>query len=79
MHIKLKDIEHTAQRKQINCHYTHQKLLGWCQKVIFFSKSDHVIYQIKAAESVTFDLLILDLMFLFFKNIVKELKFRYPF
>ena len=30
----------------------------------------------KAAESVTFDLLILKIMFLFFKNAVKILKFR---
>ena len=30
----------------------------------------------KAAQSVTFDLLILELMFLFFKNTVKKLKFR---
>ena len=33
----------------------------------------------KAAYSVPFDLLILDLMFLFFKNTVKNLKFRYTF
>ena len=31
---------------------------------------------IKAAQSVTFDLLILKIMFLFFKNTVKILKFR---
>ena len=34
---------------------------------------------LKAAKSVTFDLLILDLMFLFFKNTVKKLKFSYTF
>ena len=34
---------------------------------------------LKAAESVTFDLLIIELMFLFFKNTVKKLKFRYIF
>ena len=34
---------------------------------------------VKAALSVTFDLLILELMFLFFKNTVKKLKFRYIF
>ena len=35
---------------------------------------------LKAAKSVTFDLLILELMFLFFKNTVKKtLKFRYTF
>ena len=34
---------------------------------------------LKAAYSVTFDLLILELMFLFFKNTVKKLKFRYTF
>ena len=33
-------------------------------------------WKIKAAQSVTFDLLILKTMFLFFKNIVKILKFR---
>ena len=33
----------------------------------------------KAAYSVTFDLLIFELMFLFFKNTVKKLKFRYTF
>ena len=34
---------------------------------------------IKAAYSVTFDLLIFEIMFLFFKNTVKKLKFRYTF
>ena len=34
---------------------------------------------LKAAKSVTFDLLILELVFLFFKNTVKKLKFRYTF
>ena len=34
---------------------------------------------IKAAYSGTFDLLILELMFLFFKSTVKKLKFRYTF
>ena len=34
---------------------------------------------IKAAYSVTFDLLILELMFLFFKNTVNKLKFKYTF
>ena len=34
---------------------------------------------LKAAKSVTFDHLILKLMFLFFKNTVKKLKFRYTF
>ena len=34
---------------------------------------------IKAAFSVTFDLLILEIMFLFFKNTAKNLKFRYIF
>ena len=34
---------------------------------------------LKAAYSVTFDLLILELMFLFFKNTVKKLKSRYTF
>ena len=35
--------------------------------------------QLKAAYSVTFDLLILELMFLFFKNTVKKLKFSIHF
>ena len=34
---------------------------------------------IKAAYSVTFDIFILKIMFLFFKNTVKILKFRYRF
>ena len=34
---------------------------------------------VKAALSVTFDLLIFEIMFLFFKNTVKKLKFRYTF
>ena len=34
---------------------------------------------IKAALSVTFDLFVLEIMFLFFKNTVKILKFRYTF
>ena len=33
----------------------------------------------KAAQSVTFDLLIFETMFIFFKNTVKKLKFRYSF
>ena len=33
----------------------------------------------KAAQSVTFDILIFEIMFLFFKNTVKKLKFRYTF
>ena len=37
------------------------------------------IQKLKAAHSVTFDLLILELLFLFFKNTVKKLKFRYTF
>ena len=32
--------------------------------------------QVKAAKSVTFDLIILEIKFLFFKNTVKILKFR---
>ena len=43
-----------------------------------YSMGNH-LYHIKAAYSVTFDLLILELMFLFFKNTVKKLKFRYTF
>ena len=34
---------------------------------------------LKAALSVTFDIFILKIMFLFFKNTVKILKFRYTF
>ena len=34
---------------------------------------------LKAAYSVTFDIFILKIMFLFFKNTVKILKFRYTF
>ena len=34
---------------------------------------------LKAAYSVTFDLLVLELIFIFFKNTVKKLKFRYTF
>ena len=37
------------------------------------------IMLLKAAYSVTFDLLILEIMFLFFKNTVEILKFRYTF
>ena len=50
LHIKLKAIEHRAPWKQIFCYYTHQRPLGWGQKVIFFSKSGHVAYQIKVEE-----------------------------
>ena len=47
LHIKLKGILHRAC-----CHYKHQRLLGWGQKVILFlfSKSGHVAYQIKVEE-----------------------------
>ena len=38
-----------------------------------------IIGTFKAAWSVTFDLLIFEIMFLFFKNTVKKLKFRYTF
>ena len=37
LHIKLKGIEHRAPWKQVCCHYTHQRPLGWGQKVIFCS------------------------------------------
>ena len=51
LHIKLKGIENRAPWKQICCHYTHQRPLGWGQKVIFFfSKSGHVAYKIKVEE-----------------------------
>ena len=52
LHIKLKGIEHRAPRKQICCHYTHQRPLGWGQKVILFlfSKSGHVAYIIILVE-----------------------------
>ena len=38
-----------------------------------------MLINVKATYSVTFDLLILELIFLFFKNTVKKLKFRYTF
>ena len=38
-----------------------------------------IVCPFKAAQSVTFDLLILEIMLLFFKNTVKKLKFRYTF
>ena len=47
LHIKLKGIERRVQWKQKSCHYTHQRPLGWGQKVIFFPQSGHVAYQIK--------------------------------
>ena len=37
------------------------------------------IFSLKAALSVTFDLLIFEIVFLFFKNTAKKLKFRYTF
>ena len=42
-------------------------------------KKKVLVRTIKAGLSVTFDLLILELMFLFFKNTVKKLKFMYTF
>ena len=42
-----------------------------------FGVCDHAM--LKAAKSVTFDLLISKIMFLFFKNTVKKLKFRNTF
>ena len=41
---------------QTCCHYTHQRPLGWGQKVIlfFFSKSGPVAYQIKVEEVKTY-------------------------
>ena len=33
LHIILKGIEHRAPCKQTCCHNTHQRPLGWCQKV----------------------------------------------
>ena len=52
LHIKLKGFEHRAPWKQTSCHYTHQRPLGWGQKVIlfFFSKSGHVAYQINVEQ-----------------------------
>ena len=38
-----------------------------------------IVCPFKAAQSVTFDLLILEIMLLFFKNTFKKLKFRYTF
>ena len=51
-------------------------LLGQKRKVAFHQ---FFLILVKAAYSVTFDLLILELMFLFFKNTVQKLKFRYTF
>ena len=48
-----------------------QELLG------AFFKHENAVF--KAAYSVTFALFILEIMFLFFKNTVKILKFRYTF
>ena len=42
-------------------------------------KATHYLQSLKAALSVTFDLLILEIMSLFFKNTAKKLKFRYIF
>ena len=39
-----------------------------------FKNSGEILDKLKAAYSITFDLLILELMFLFFKNTVKILK-----
>ena len=47
LHIKLKGFEHRAPWKQIICHYTHQRPLGWGQKVIFFSFLKVVMFHIK--------------------------------
>ena len=55
-------IPKTITRKQTNKKATTQHLV--------------MSHMIKAAYSVTFDLLILKIMFLFFKNTVKILKFR---
>ena len=49
LHIKLKGIEHRAPWKQKCYNNTHQRPLGWGQKVIFY-KSGHVAYQIKVEE-----------------------------
>ena len=50
LHIKLKEIEHRAPWKQIWYHYTHQRPRGLGKKVILFSKSGHIAYQIKVEE-----------------------------
>ena len=48
-----------------------------CHKnAVFILVSMHVHCAFKAALSVTFDRLVLEIMFLFFKNTVKLLKFR---
>ena len=48
MYFKLKLPTLAATWEQIFCPQTHQRSLGWGQKVIFFfSKSGHVAYQIK--------------------------------
>ena len=47
LHIKLKASKHRAPWKQICCHYTHQRPLGWGQKVILFSFLKVVMLHIK--------------------------------
>ena len=47
LRIKLKAIEHRAPWKQICCHYTHQRPLGWGQKVILFYFLKVVMLHIK--------------------------------
>ena len=47
LHIKLKGIEHRAPWKQIYCHYTYQRPLGWGQNVIFLSFLKVVMLHIK--------------------------------
>ena len=47
LHIKLKAIEHRAPWKQICWYYTHQRPLGWGQKVILFSFLKVVMLHIK--------------------------------
>ena len=57
-------------------HWTKAHCLIWQggTKAHFFGKN-----RFKAALSVTFDLLILELKFLLFKNTLKKLKFRHTF
>ena len=60
--------------------YKLKKIVGSnnfsAQFIKIISHYNKIGYSIKAAMSVTFDLLILKIMFLFFKNTLKILKFR---
>ena len=58
------------------CNVCHNKVMS--KHSLLVAKFEYY-RTIKAALSVTFDIFILKIMFLFFKNTVKILKFRYTF